>query len=179
MGGGMRTKQTPLHDFHLAHHARMVPFAGWDMPLHFANGIKTEHLATRQSSGLFDVSHMAQLEISGDRAAADLAALTPTDIAGIGDARLRYSLFLNDQGGVLDDLMIGRIGPVFYLVVNAGRADHDIDHLQKHLAATSALTVHTERALLALQGPRSASVLNRLGLDLTDFQFMQILLKDF
>jgi glycine cleavage system aminomethyltransferase T len=72
-GGGMRTKQTPLHDFHLAHHARMVPFAGWDMPLHYPDGFKTEHLATRQSAGLFDVSHVAQLEISGDRAAADLA----------------------------------------------------------------------------------------------------------
>ena len=175
----MRTKQTPLHDFHVAHHARMVPFAGWDMPLHYADGIKTEHLATRQSAGLFDVSHMAQLEISGDRAAADLAGLTPTDIAGIGDARLRYSLLLNDQGGVLDDLMIGRIGKVFYLVVNAGRADHDIGHLQKHLAASSTLTVHTDRALLALQGPQSASVLTRLELDLTEFRFMQIRHFDF
>ena len=105
----MRTKQTPLHAFHRAHNARMVPFAGWDLPVQYAAGIKAEHLATRQSAGLFDVSHMAQMEISGDRAAADLAALTPSDIAGIGEGRLRYSLFLNDQGGVLDDLMIGRM----------------------------------------------------------------------
>ena len=101
----MSIKQTPLHAFHRAHNARMVPFAGWDMPVQYVNGIKAEHLATRQSAGLFDVSHMAQIEISGDRAAADLAALTPSDVAGIGDGRLRYSLFLNDQGGVLDDLI--------------------------------------------------------------------------
>ena len=113
MGDGMSIKQTPLHAFHRAHNARMVPFAGWDMPVQYAGGIKAEHVATRQSAGLFDVSHMAQIEISGDRAAADLAALTPSDIAGIGDGRLRYSLFLNNQGGVLDDLMIGRIVDIF------------------------------------------------------------------
>ena len=125
----MNTRQTPLHAFHHAHDARNVPFAGWDMPLQYVSGIKSEHLATRKSAGLFDVSHMAQLEISGDKATSDLAALTPSDIAGIGDGYLRYSLFLSDQGGVLDDLMIGRKGDVYYLVVNAGRADHDIAHL--------------------------------------------------
>ena len=122
---------------------------------------------------------MAELEIIGDRAAADLAGLNPTVTASICDARLRYSLLLNDQGGVLDDLMIGHFGKVFYLVVNAGWADHDIGHLQKHLAALSKLTVRTDQALLALQGPQSASVLNRLGLDLTDFRFMQIRHFDF
>ena len=86
----MSLKQTPLYAFHRAHNARMVPFAGWNMPVQYANGIKAEHLATRQSAGLFDVSHMAQIEISGDRAAADLSALTPSDIAGIGEGRLRY-----------------------------------------------------------------------------------------
>ena len=179
MGDGMSTKQTPLHAFHRAHNARMVPFAGWDMPVQYAAGIKAEHLATRQSAGLFDVSHMAQLEISGDRAGADLAALTPSDIAGIGDGRLRYSLFLNDQGGVLDDLMIGRLGDVFYLVVNAGRADHDIAHLQKHLDASTKLTIRTDRALVALQGPQSANVLGMLGLRLDDFRFMQLRHFDF
>ena len=175
----MSIKQTPLHAFHRAHNARMVPFAGWDMPVQYANGIKAEHLATRQSAGLFDVSHMAQIEISGDRAAADLAALTPSDIAGIGDGCLRYSLFLNDQGGVLDDLMIGSIGDIFYLVVNAGRADHDIAHLEKHLDATTKLTHRTDRALVALQGPKSADILGMLGLNLDDFRFMQLRHFDF
>jgi len=170
----MSIKQTPLVDFHIAHGARMVPFAGWDMPIQYRLGIKAEHLATRQDAGLFDVSHMAQLEITGDSAVADLAKLTPTDIAAIGDGRLRYSLFLNDQGGVLDDLMIGRLGTRFYLVVNAGRADHDIAHLQNALSGDSQLTVHQDRALLALQGPQAATVLTTLGLDLDDFRFMQI-----
>ena len=175
----MNTKQTPLHAFHHAHDARNVPFASWDMPLQYVSGIKSEHLATRQSAGLFDVSHMAQLEISGDQAASDLAALTPSDIAGIGDGYLRYSLFLSDQGGVLDDLMIGRKGDVYYLVVNAGRADHDIAHLQKHLDASTKLTIRTDRALLALQGPQSANVLSMLGLRLDDFRFMQLRHFDF
>ena len=179
MGDGVNTKQTPLHAFHRAHNARMVPFAGWDMPVQYAAGIKAEHLTTRKSAGLFDVSHMAQLEISGDQAAADLSALTPSDIAGISEGCLRYSLFLNDQGGVLDDLMIGRMSDVFYLVVNAGRADHDIEHLQKNLDASTKMSVRTDRALLALQGPQSANVLCLLGLRLDDFRFMQLRHFDF
>ena len=179
MGDGMNTKQTPLHAFHHVHNARMVPFAGWDMPVQYAAGIKAEHLATRQSAGLFDVSHMAQLEISGGRDVADLSALTPSDIAGIGQGRLRYSLFLNDQGGILDDLMIGRIGDVFYLVVNASRTDHDIAHLQKHLDASTNMAIRTDRALVALQGPQSANVLGMLGLRLDDFRFMQLRHFDF
>ena len=144
MGDGMSIKQTPLHAFHRFHNARMVPFAGWNMPVQYADGIKAEHIATRQSAGLFDVSHMAQIEISGDRAAADLATLTPSDIAGISDGCLRYSLFLNNQGGVLDDLIIGRMGDIFYLVVNASRADHDIAHLEQHLCGTLCI-VSTEQ----------------------------------
>ena len=178
-GDDMLTKKTPLHAFHRAHNARLVPFAGWDMPVQYTVGIKAEHLATRQSAGLFDVSHMAQLEISGDQAAADLSALTPSDIAGIGEGRLRYSLFLNDQGGVLDDLMIGRMSDVFYLVVNAGRADHDIEHLQKNLDASTKMSIRTDRALVALQGPQSANVLCLLGLRLDDFRFMQLRHFDF
>ena len=175
----MSIKQTPLHAFHRAHNARMVSFAGWNMPVQYTDGIKAEHLATRQSAGLFDVSHTAQIEISGDQAAADLATLTPSDIAGIGDGRLRYSLFLNQQGGILDDLIIGRMGDIFYLVVNAGRADHDIALLEKHLYTTTKLTHRTDRALLALQGPKSSDVLGMLGLNLDDFWFMQARHFDF
>ena len=170
----MEPRRTPLYDFHLAHGARMVPFAGWDMPVQYADGIKAEHLATRASAGLFDVSHMAQVSLSGPGAGAMLERLTPTDIDAIADGRVRYSLFLNDQGGVLDDLMIARHGNQLQLVVNAGRADHDIGLLRASLDESVTMEVRTDLALLALQGPSAAAVLQRLGADLDGFVFMQI-----
>ena len=170
----MEPRRTPLYDFHLAHGARMVPFAGWDMPVQFADGIKAEHLATRAAAGLFDVSHMAQVSLSGPGAGAMLERLTPTDIDAIADGRVRYSLFLNDQGGVLDDLMIARHGNQLQLVVNAGRADHDIGLLRASLDESVTMEVRTDLALLALQGPSAAAVLQRLGADLDGFVFMQI-----
>ena len=170
----MEPRRTPLYDFHLAHGARMVPFAGWDMPVQYADGIKAEHLATRAAAGLFDVSHMAQVSLSGPGAGAMLERLTPTDIDAIADGRVRYSLFLNDQGGVLDDLMIARHGNQLQLVVNAGRADHDIGLLRASLDESVTMEVRTDLALLALQGPSAAAVLQRLGADLEGFVFMQI-----
>ena len=170
----MEPRRTPLYDFHLAHGARMVPFAGWDMPVQYADGIKAEHLATRAAAGLFDVSHMAQVSLSGPGAGAMLERLTPTDIDAIADGRVRYSLFLNDQGGVLDDLMIARHCNQLQLVVNAGRADHDIGLLRASLDESVTMEVRTDLALLALQGPSAAAVLQRLGADLDGFVFMQI-----
>ena len=180
----METRRTPLYDFHLANGARMVPFAGWDRPVQYADGIKAEHLATRESAGLFDVSHMAQLRIGGADADAALERLTPTDIGAIAEGRVRYSLFLDENGGVLDDLMIARLNGELQLVVNAGRADHDIAHLRANLHGANlhganlncdvTMQVRDDRALLALQGPESPQVLRRLGVDLDDFFFMQI-----
>lgn len=170
----MEPRRTPLYDFHLAHGARMVQFAGWEMPVQYADGIKAEHLATRAAAGLFDVSHMAQVSLSGPGAGAMLERLTPTDIDAIADGRVRYSLFLNDQGGVLDDLMIARHGNQLQLVVNAGRADHDIGLLRASLDESVTMEVRTDLALLALQGPSAAAVLQRLGADLDGFFFMQI-----
>ena len=170
----MEPRRTPLYDFHLAHGARMVPFAGWDMPVQYADGIKAEHLATRAAAGLFDVSHMAQVSLSGPGAGAMLERLTPTDIDAIADGQVRYSLFLNDQGGVLDDLMIARHGNQLQLVVNAGRADHDIGLLRASLDESVTMEVRTDLALLALQGPSAAAVLQRFGADLDRFVFMQI-----
>ena len=170
----MNSRQTPLYDFHLVHGARMVPFAGWDMPVQYADGIKAEHLATRAAAGLFDVSHMAQVWLSGSGAGAMLERLTPTDVDAIGDGRVRYSLFLNDQGGVLDDLMIARHDGKLQLVVNAGRADHDIGLLRASLDASVTMEVRSDLALLALQGPAAPQVLRRLGADLDGFVFMQI-----
>jgi len=185
----VETRRTPLYDFHLANGARMVPFAGWDMPVQYADGIKAEHLATRDSAGLFDVSHMAQIWIGGADADAALERLTPTDIGAIAEGRVRYSLFLDTNGGVLDDLMIARLDWGLQLVVNAGRADHDIAHLRANLHGANlnganlqganlhadvTMQVRDDRALLALQGPQSPQILHRLGVDLDNFFFMQI-----
>ena len=170
----MSQKRTPLYDFHVINGARMVPFAGWDMPVQYASGIKAEHLATRQKAGLFDVSHMAQLVLSGRGADACFERLTPTDITAVAEGRVRYSLMLNDSGGVLDDLMVARLDGQLNLVVNAGRAEHDIAHIRENLAENSQLTHITDRALLALQGPLAARVLGALGLDLDGFKFMDI-----
>jgi len=175
----MEKQRTPLYDFHIANGARMVPFAGWDMPVRYAQGIKAEHLATRNGAGLFDVSHMVQIELSGSGADAFFERLTPTDISAVAEGRVRYSLFLNDTGGVLDDLMVARLDGNLHLVVNAGRAQHDIDHLRQNLgaetkSASTKIDVHHDKALLALQGPQAGAVLSSLGLDLDGLHFMDI-----
>ncbi|WP_332923525.1 glycine cleavage system aminomethyltransferase GcvT [Candidatus Puniceispirillum sp.] len=178
----MDNRKTTLFDFHVAAGARMVPFAGWDMPVQYPSGIKAEHIATRTTCGLFDVSHMAQIsfEASEDGSAVEtmLAKLTPTDLGLIGEGRVRYSMFLDDNGGVLDDLMIARLDGLLQLVANAGRADHDIAHLKAHLGENISMTVHDELSLIALQGPKAASVLQDLGIaldvDMADFNFMDI-----
>ena len=167
-------QRTPLYDFHITNDARMVPFAGWDMPVQYAAGIKAEHLATRNGAGLFDVSHMVQVELSGNGADAFFERLTPTDIGAVAEGRVRYSMLLNDAGGVLDDLMVARLDGRLHLVVNAGRATHDIDHLRQNLDDSTKMDVHRDWALLALQGPKAAQILSSLGLDLDGFRFMDI-----
>ncbi len=168
----MGNRQSPLHDFHLAHGASMAAFAGWDLPLHYPSGIKTEHLATRTTCGLFDVSHMAQIELTGSGADALLERLTPTDLGMLTDGRVRYSMFLSETGGILDDLMITRLDGALQLVVNAARTKHDITHLKAHLGHDTVMTVHHDKALLALQGPGAAVVLSGFGLELSDLRFM-------
>ena len=170
----MGNRHPPLYDFHLANGARMTAFAGWELPLHYPTGIKAEHLATRASCGLFDVSHMTQIELAGTGADALLERLTPTDLRAIPAGRVRYSMFLNETGGILDDLMIARLDGAWQLVVNAARAEHDIAHLKAHLGNDTVMTVHHDKALLALQGPSAASVLGGFGLDLTDLVFMAV-----
>jgi aminomethyltransferase len=178
----LENRRTPLYDFHIDHGARMVPFSGWDMPVQYPAGIKAEHLACRTSAALFDVSHMAQIELLGKDADAFMERLTPTDLSILKDGHVRYSVLLSAHGGVLDDLMMARLDGALHLVVNAGRADHDIAHLQTNLAQLQSnkdsmeceMTVHHERALLALQGPAAAAVLRDFGLDLDGFGFMAI-----
>lgn len=154
----------PLDAWHRAKGARMVEFAGYQMPVQY-EGIIAEHLWTRENAGLFDVSHMGQLTISGEDAAKALESLLPGDISALKPGRLRYSLLLNEQGGVLDDLMVTNRGDHFYLVVNGATKWDDIGHLREHLSDDITLTHLDEHGLLALQGPKAAAVLGRLGLE--------------
>jgi aminomethyltransferase len=153
---------TPLHDLHRALGAKLVPFAGYEMPLHYSAGILAEHLHVRAKAGLFDVSHMGQLRLAGPDAASSLEALVPGDIRGLAPGRMRYTLFTNEAGGILDDLMVTHTGDHLFLVVNAARKAEDIAHLRRHLAGNVTLEPLEDRALLALQGPAAAAALGRL-----------------
>jgi aminomethyltransferase len=155
-------QRTPLHSLHLSLGAKMVPFAGYDMPVQYPAGIMAEHLHTRAKAGLFDVSHMGQARLAGAGAAEALERLVPGDIKGLAVGRMRYTLLTNDRGGILDDLMVTQAGDHLFLVVNAARKAQDIAHLQRHLGA-AAVTPLADRALLALQGPAAAAVLARLA----------------
>lgn len=170
-------KKTPLHALHVSLGARMVPFAGYDMPVQYPAGVLKEHLQTRQSAGLFDVSHMGQVIVkakSGNNADAALAleSLVPVDVLSVAAGRQRYALFTNDTGGILDDLMIVNMGDHFYIVVNAACKDADFAHMAAHLGATCDVTAHFDRGLLALQGPKAQVALARLAPDVAEMKFM-------
>jgi aminomethyltransferase len=150
-------RQTPLHALHLRLGGRMVPFAGWSLPVQF-QGALAEHNAARTGAALFDVSHMGQISLRFAGAAASLERLVPGDILNLAPQRQRYTMFLNEAGGIIDDIMVANHGDFLVLVINAGRADVDIAHMRAHLPD---LTVHADRALLALQGPQAAAVLAR------------------
>lgn len=172
-------KRTPLYDFHVSLGAKMVPFAGYDMPVQYPAGVLKEHLHTRAAAGLFDVSHMGQVELvaasgSYDDAAKALETLVPVDILGLKDGRQRYGFFTDDNGGILDDLMISRLGERLLVVVNAGCKDADIAHLRAKLSAGVQVLVHDDRALLALQGPKAEAVLATLNADVTAMKFMDV-----
>ncbi len=153
----------PLDAWHRGQGARMMPFAGYFMPVQY-DGIIAEHLWTRENAGLFDVSHMGQLQVSGVGWAEALEALLPGDISALKPGRVRYSLLLAENGGILDDLMVTNAGDHGYLVVNGGAKWDDIAHLREHLPDEITLRHLADEALLALQGPKAADVLTRLGL---------------
>jgi glycine cleavage system T protein (aminomethyltransferase) len=164
---------TPLDALHRELGAKMVPFAGYDMPVQYPSGIIKEHQQTREAAGLFDVSHMGQVIIEGPGSAAMLESLVPVDVEGLGVNRQTYALFTNDQGGVLDDLIITRWEQdKFFLVVNAACKEQDIAHLRAHLTGQS-LEVLGEQALLALQGPKAREVMSQLCPAAADLVFMQ------
>ncbi|KAB7615450.1 glycine cleavage system aminomethyltransferase GcvT [Amylibacter sp. SFDW26] len=172
-------KQTPLHAMHTDLGAKMVPFAGYDMPVQYPMGVMKEHIHTREHAGLFDVSHMGQVIIrakSGDvrDAALELERLVPMNIADLGENRQRYAFFTNDKGGILDDLMVANRGDHLFLVVNAACKEDDILHLRAHLLDSCDIEVITDRALIALQGPASEAALSRLSDDVAAMCFMDV-----
>jgi aminomethyltransferase len=164
--------RTPLHDLHVELGARMVPFAGYEMPVQYPDGILKEHLHTRSDAGLFDVSHMGQVVLRGAGVTAALESLVPADLAGLLPGRQVYSLFTNDTGGIQDDLIITRWSDdELFLVVNAGCKEQDIAYLRARLPQID-VRVLTERALLALQGPRAAELLAPLAPQAASLTFM-------
>jgi aminomethyltransferase len=168
-------QKTPLHALHLELGARMVPFAGYDMPVQYPLGVMKEHRHTRTQAGLFDVSHMGQIRLTGADAAKALETLVPVDIIDLPVGMQRYALFTNEQGGILDDLMVANLGnETLLLVVNAACKDQDLAHVQKHLGNRCRIEpLFEERALLALQGPAAVTVLARLAPQVAQMTFMQ------
>src|SRR5580698_6463778 len=170
-------KQTPLYPLHIARGGKMVPFAGYDMPVQYETGVLREHLHTRSAAGLFDVSHMGQIALrpkSGklEDAALALERLVPQDIAAIAPGRQRYAQFTNEAGGILDDLMVANFGDHLFLVVNAACKAEDEAHLRAHLTDACEILSLADRALIALQGPKAESALAKLCADVSSMKFM-------
>ncbi|MDX1466626.1 MAG: glycine cleavage system aminomethyltransferase GcvT [Halomonas sp.] len=165
-------KHTPLHALHVELGARMVPFAGYEMPVQYPLGVKKEHEHTRGASGLFDVSHMGQVLLRGPHPAEALETLVPADLLGLPAGMQRYALFTSEEGGILDDLMVVNNGDHLYLVVNAACKAEDIAHLRQHLPEGYAVE-ELDRGLLALQGPKTAAVMARLCPEAGEMVFMQ------
>jgi aminomethyltransferase len=162
----------PLDEWHRSKGARMVPFAGYEMPVQY-EGIIAEHLWTRENAGLFDVSHMGQLLFHGRGADAALERLLPADLIGLADMKLKYSLLLDENGGIIDDLMATRRGEDFYVVVNGATKYGDIHEFENRLPREIVLDHMKEQALLALQGPRAAEVLGTIVPGVGELSFME------
>src|SRR3981189_277476 len=163
-------KRTPLHALHVARGGKMVPFAGYEMPVQYPAGVLKEHLHSRSAAGLFDVSHMGQLALrpkSGkvEDAALALERLVPQDILAVAPGRQRYAQFTNGAGGILDDLMVANFGSHLFLVVNAACKAEDEAHLRARLSDTCVIEPLADPALIALQGPKACSVLAKLCVD--------------
>lgn len=163
---------TALTDLHIENGAKMVPFAGYSMPVQYPAGVKAEHLHTRSKAGLFDVSHMGQVLLTGEDAAKTLEQLIPIDIIDLKMGEQRYGFFTNENGGIEDDLMVSRWPEGIMVVVNAACKEADIAYLQNNLQGDTTLDIKQDLALIALQGPTAKEVIHRLGHDLSDLAFM-------
>ncbi|MBN9339644.1 MAG: glycine cleavage system aminomethyltransferase GcvT, partial [Comamonadaceae bacterium] len=164
---------TPLNALHLELGARMVPFAGYSMPVQYPAGLMAEHLHTRQAAGLFDVSHMGQLKLVGPDAAAAFETLVPVDVAGLPEGKQRYGLLLNDEGGIIDDLMFfNQGGDTLFVIVNGACKAGDIAHIQARIGGRCQVVPMPDHGLLALQGPQAATALARLVPGVEQLVFM-------
>jgi aminomethyltransferase len=166
--------ETPLAAMHRELGGRMVPFAGYAMPVQYAPGIMAEHLHTRAAASLFDVSHMGQAELVGEGAAAALERLTPADVQGLKPGRQRYGLLMTESGGILDDFMVANLGDRLFLVLNAARKQLDLPAIEAVLPAGVALRPLPDRALLALQGPGAVAALATLAPEVAALSFMGV-----
>ena len=163
MLAGETVRTTPLDALHRARGGRMVEFAGWSLPVQYAAGVMAEHLHCRSQAALFDVSHMGQVTLHGAAGAAALERLVPGDLVGLGLGKQRYTVLLNEAGGIIDDLIVTRLGDDrLFLVVNASRRAADLAHLEQALPADVRIELHADRALLALQGPAADAVVARV-----------------
>jgi glycine cleavage system T protein (aminomethyltransferase) len=169
-------KRTPLHTLHVKLGAKMVPFAGYEMPVQYPPGILKEHLHTRASAGLFDVSHMGQAFLSGDDPGKALERVTPADVVGLKEGMQRYGLLLNERGTIKDDFMFSRLAGErdLYVVVNAGTKEGDFAFIAEKLKGAATVTPKPDRALLALQGPKAGAVLDRHSSGIDQITFMKV-----
>jgi len=166
----MILKTLPLNALHLELGAKMAPFAGYAMPLHYGTGIIQEHLHCRSHAGFFDISHMGQFSVAGDDAASALERLTPSDISGLLPGFEKYTVLTQDNGGVLDDIIVSRTASGLFIIVNAACKDKDFDYLSLHLPGLRDLQ---ERALFALQGPLAEAVIRKFSATASSLKFMQ------
>ena len=156
VAGTDNLKKTPLNALHHACGGKMVPFAGYEMPVQFSAGVLKEHLHTRASAGLFDVSHMGQARLTGDDPAAALETLVPGDIKALKPGAMRYTLLTSESGGILDDLMVTNVGDHLFVVVNAACKEADFAHMRAKLGGRCSLEILPDQALIAVQGPKAA-----------------------
>lgn len=164
---------TPLYDLHRELGARMVPFAGYAMPLQYPSGLIKEHRHCRTRAGLFDVSHMGQIRVSGVDAGAALESVLPIDVIDLPVGRQRYGFLTNDRGGIMDDLMVTRLEGHYIVIVNAACKVQDIAYLRDRIGSRCTIEVLDDYALLALQGPQAAAVLAMLSPEVVRLSFMQ------
>ncbi|SFG06328.1 glycine cleavage system aminomethyltransferase GcvT [Neptunomonas qingdaonensis] len=164
--------KTALFDLHVELGAKMVPFAGFEMPVQYPLGVKKEHIHTRTQAGLFDVSHMGQVKLTGANAAAALETLVPVDIIDLPVGKQRYALFTNAEGGIMDDLMVANYGDWIYVVVNAACKEQDIAHMRANLGEGVQIEVLDDRELIAIQGPTAAAALARIQPEVASMVFM-------
>ncbi|NOR71132.1 MAG: glycine cleavage system aminomethyltransferase GcvT, partial [Methylomarinum sp.] len=166
-------KRTPLYKLQLNLGAKMVPFAGYEMPVQYGAGIIQEHLHCREQAGFFDISHMGQYLITGESVAEELETLVPSNISGLKTEQQRYTVLTNENGGIIDDIIVTRMASGFLVVVNAACKEKDFAHLKHHLSNRCTIEILQDRALFALQGPAAEQVMTQLCKQASELSFMQ------